>query len=109
MGPFMPYLLMYPFEICHGQFLEEATVSWTRVGPGGNLFLLLAAVRHEVSDPRVVVCPVTDHGVVAKGVGVLATGHVLPARRTPTHPLRWLGFGCRCPVAILVQVRFSVV
>ena len=32
-------------------------ISW---GPGGNLFLLLAAGRHEVSDPRVVVCPVTD-------------------------------------------------
>jgi len=67
-------------------------ISW---GPGGNLFLLLAAGRPEVSDPCVVVCPVTFMEIVAKGVGVLATGHVLPARRTPTHPLRWLGFGCR--------------
>ena len=47
--------------------------------------------------------------VVAKGVGVLATGHVLPARRTPTHPLRWLGFGRRCPVAILVQAQLYFV
>ena len=46
---------------------------------------------------------------VAKGVGVLATGHVLPAYRTPTHPLRWLGFGRRCPVAILVQAQLYFV
>ena len=35
MGPVMPYLFVYPFEICHGQFLEDATVSWTRVGARG--------------------------------------------------------------------------
>ena len=28
---------------------------------------------------------------LAKGVGVLATGPVFPAYRTPAHPLRWLG------------------
>ena len=39
---------------------------WLRE-PGGNLFLLLAAVRHEVSDPRVVVCLVTFH--VGRGEG----------------------------------------
>ena len=65
---------------------------------GQGVFVnLLAAVRHWVSDPCVVVLSRPRHnGVVepwfrAKGVGVLATGLVLPAHRTPAHPLLWLG------------------